>query len=116
MPAQQPSRESAESLSQAVFTTVPAGRTFYYVASRGDTLQRVAVRYGVTVQDLKSWNGLRQDTLLAGQRVRVTSDVVPVAKAGGRSKRAAATRGASKQSSRSTPAKPAVAVKSQRAG
>ena len=43
-------------------------------------------------------------------------DVVPVAKAGGRSKRAAATRGATKQSSRPLPAKPAVAVKSQRAG
>ena len=45
-------------LSQAVFTSVPAGRTFYYTAKRGDTLQRVAVRYGVTVQELKAWNGV----------------------------------------------------------
>jgi LysM repeat protein len=74
------------------------------------------VRYGVTVQELKSWNGLSHDALAAGQRVRVTSDIVPVAKAGGRSKRAAATRGANKQSSKQAPAKPAVAVKSQRAG
>jgi len=116
VPAQQPSRETVETLSQAVFTTVPAGRTFYYVASRGDTLPRIAVRYGVTVQELKAWNGLSHDALAAGQRVRVTSDIVPVAKAGGRSKRAVATRGASKQSSKQVPAKPAVAVKSQRAG
>jgi len=118
VPAQQPSRESAETLSQAVFTTVPAGRTFYYVAARGDTLQRVAVRYGVTAQELKSWNGLTKDTLAAGQRLRVTSDVVPVAKAGGRSKRAVATKGASKPvAAKSAPAKPAAIVpKSQRAG
>jgi len=118
VPAQQPSREAAETLAQAVFTTVPSGRTFYYVAARGDTLQRVASRYGVTVQEIKSWNSLTKDTLVAGQRLRVTSDVVPVAKAGGRSKRAVATHGASKQASgKPAPAKPAaIAHKSQRAG
>ena len=118
VPAQQPSREAAETLAQAVFTTVPSGRTFYYVAARGDTLQRVASRYGVTVQEIKSWNSLTKDTLVAGQRLRVTSDVVPVAKAGGRSKRAVATHGASKQASgKAAPAKPAtIAHKSQRAG
>ena len=116
VPAQQPGPQAAETLSQAVFTTVPAGRTFYHVAARGETLQRIAVRYGVTVTELKTWNGLSKDTLVAGQRVRVTSDVVPVAKAGGRSKRAVATRGASKQASKPGQSKPAVAVKSQRAG
>ncbi len=99
VPAQRPSNEAAETLAQAVFTSVPAGRTFYYTARRGDTLQRVAVRYGVTVSDLKSWNGLHGETLQAGQKVRVTSDVVPVAKAGGTTKRVAATRGASRQAS-----------------
>jgi membrane-bound lytic murein transglycosylase D len=106
VPSQRPSREAAETLSQTVFTTVPAGRTFYYTAARGDTLQRVAARYGVTVAELKMWNSLSKDTLAAGQKLRVTSDVVPVAKAGGRSKRAVATRGASKQTNgKSTPAK-----------
>jgi membrane-bound lytic murein transglycosylase D len=117
VPAQQPSRESAETLSQAVFTTVPSGRTFYHVAQRGETLQRVAARYGVTVGEIKTWNGLTRDTLAAGQRLRVTSDVVPVAKGGGRSKRAVATRGASRPTtSKHAPPKPAVAAKSQRAG
>jgi len=106
VPSQRPSREAADTLAQTVFTTVPAGRTFYYTASRGDTLQRIASRYGVTVQELKTWNGLSNETLAAGQKVRVTSDVVPVAKAGGRSKRAVATKGAGKQTaSRSAPAK-----------
>ena len=77
-----------------MFTTVPSGRTFYHVMQRGDTLQRVASRYGVTVSEIKQWNGLVQERVQAGTRLRVTSDVVPVAKAGGRSKRAMATRGA----------------------
>ncbi len=104
----QPSNEAAATLAQAVFTTVPAGRTFYYTAARGDTLQRVAVRYGVTVQELKAWNGVPHDTLAAGQKLRVTSDVVPVARAGGSTKRAVATRGAGKQarSSKGVAARP----------
>ena len=109
VPSEQPSNEAALTLAQAVFTTVPAGRTFYYTAKRGDTLQRVAVRYGVTAQELKTWNGISHDTLAAGQKLRVTSDVVPVARAGGSTKRAVATRGAGKQaaSAKAVPTKPA---------
>ena len=113
VPSQRPSDEAADTLSQVVFTAVPAGRTFYYTAKRGDTLQRVAVRYGVTVQELKAWNGLSGDALRTGQAIRVTSDVVPVAQASGRTKRVAATRGASKQATaaKGAPAKPAAATK-----
>ena len=109
VPSEQPSNEAARTLAQAVFTSVPAGRTFYYTAKRGDTLQRVAVHYGVTVQELKTWNGISRDMLAAGQKLRVTSDVVPVAKAGGRTKRVVATRGAGKQaaSAKAVPTKPA---------
>ena len=98
VPSQSASTEAVASLSQAVFTTVPSGRTFYYTAKRGDRLSVIAVRYGVTTQELKSWNGITNDTLVAGQKVRVTSDVVPVRKAGGRTKRVVATKGAGKQS------------------
>ncbi|MCC7216364.1 MAG: transglycosylase SLT domain-containing protein [Burkholderiales bacterium] len=123
VPAQRPSDEAEDTLEQTVFTSVPAGRTFYYTAKRGDTLQRVAVRYGVTVAELKSWNGLARDTLAAGQKLRVTSDLVPVARASGKTKRVAATRGASKQAAakpasakaaaaaRKPPAKPASAAR-----
>ena len=119
VPAQRPSDEAENTLERTVFTAVPAGRTFYYTVKRGDTLQGVAVRYGVTPAELKSWNGLGRDTLAAGQKLRVTSDVVPVARASGTTKSVAATRGASKQvtakpaatkpaaAARKTPAKPA---------
>jgi membrane-bound lytic murein transglycosylase D len=123
VPAQQPSREAAETLAHAVFTSVPSGRTFYYVVKRGDTMHAIASRYGVTVSDIKQWNGLVHERLRAGTRLRVTSDVVPVAKKGGRSKRANATRGATATRSHKTstkkaqPPKPSTtASKSQRAG
>jgi membrane-bound lytic murein transglycosylase D len=124
VPAQQPSREAAETLANAVFTSVPSGRTFFYVVRRGDTMHGIASRYGVTVTDIKQWNGLVHERLRAGTRLRVTSDVVPVAKSGGRSKRANATRGATATRSQKTstkqkapPPKPSTtASKSQRAG
>ena len=94
VPSQSPSTDAVASLSQAVFTTVPSGRTFYYTAKKGDRLAAIAARYGVTTQELKSWNGLGKDTLAVGQKLRVTSDVVPVRKAGGRTKSAVATKGA----------------------
>jgi membrane-bound lytic murein transglycosylase D len=123
VPAQQPSREAAETLANAVFTSVPSGRTFFYVVKRGDTMHAIASRYGVRVADIKQWNGLVHERLQAGTRLRVTSDVVPVAKSGGRSKRANATRGATSTRSRKTSTKPvqapkpsSTAAKSQRAG
>ncbi len=111
VPTQRPSDEAAETLSEAVFTAVPAGRTFYYTARRGDTLQRIAARYGASVQELKAWNGLAKDNVRVGQRLRVTSDVVPVARSGGRTKRAVATKGAGKQtrSAKGPAPKPATA-------
>ncbi len=79
VPSQTPSRESVASLGQAVFTTVPEGRTFYYTVRRGDTLASVAVRQGVSLQDLKRWNGIAQDRALrSGQQLRVSSDSPPV--------------------------------------
>ena len=97
VPAQLPSKEVVASLAQAVFTSVPSGRTFYYTVKRGDTLYRIGARYGVTAQELRAWNGLTGEALNAGRKLRVTSDVVPVAQAGGKTKRAVATKGAVKQ-------------------
>ena len=78
VPMQRPSAEAAESLVNAVFTTVPAGRTFYHTVSRGDTLYSIAARYGVTAADVKRWNRLSSESVKTGQRLRVTSDVSPV--------------------------------------
>jgi membrane-bound lytic murein transglycosylase D len=90
VPMQRPTAEAAASLADAVFTTVPAGRTFYHTVARGDTLQGIAARYAVTKEDLKRWNHLSQDSVRKGQKLRVTSDVSPIKSAGhGRAAKAA---------------------------
>jgi membrane-bound lytic murein transglycosylase D len=77
VPSQRPSHESADTLTQAVFTTVPQGRTFFYRVNRGDTLVGIASRYAVTTQDLRQWNNLARNGIAVGQQLRVTSDSAP---------------------------------------
>jgi membrane-bound lytic murein transglycosylase D len=77
VPAQLPADDAAQTLTSAVFTTVPQGRTFYYRVQRGDTLTAVAARYAVTPDDLRRWNRLTRNTLKAGQSLRITSDLAP---------------------------------------
>jgi membrane-bound lytic murein transglycosylase D len=78
VPLQTASVDGAASLENVVFTTVPAGRTFYYTVRRGDTLSRVARRYDVTIADLRRWNRLPDSDLRAGQQLRITSDAPAV--------------------------------------
>ncbi len=82
VPAQSPSDATAETLARTVFTTVPSGRTFYHTVRHGETMSTIAARYGVTAEDLRRWNGLAQNAVRSGQRLRVTSDIVT----GGRSR------------------------------
>jgi membrane-bound lytic murein transglycosylase D len=100
---------AAASLQAAVFTVVPQGRTFYHTVKRGETLNSIAVRYGVTSAELRSWNGLTQSAVKAGQQLRVTSDLVrTAARPGGKSRAAVATGGAGtiKSPSKAAPTRP----------
>ena len=67
---------------------MPSGRTFYHTVRHGESMGTIAKRYGVSADDLRRWNGLSQNTVHSGQRLRVTTDVVTGGKA---PKRAAAT-------------------------
>ena len=98
--------KAAESLADAVFTTVPAGRTFFYTVRRGDTLTGDRRRYGVTMQDLKRWNRLARDDVRAGAKLRVTSDVPPVKSAGKGHARAAKAKASTERGSRAVAARP----------
>ena len=106
---QGPAEAAADTLSSAVFTTVPQGRTFYYRVNRGDTLAGIAARYAVTGQDLRRWNGLSQEGVNVGQTLRITSDLAPNA---GRGKRAAGK----KVSTASAKAKPKTVKPAAKAG
>jgi membrane-bound lytic murein transglycosylase D len=89
VPTQRPTEAAADTLSQAVFTTVPQGRTFYYRVKRGETVTGIAARYAVAPADLRRWNGLNRDAIRTGQTLRVTSDLAPAA---GKGRRAAGTK------------------------
>jgi membrane-bound lytic murein transglycosylase D len=48
-------------------------RTVYRVKP-GDTLSSIARRHGISVAQIKKWNGLRSDRLRAGQRLTIWRD------------------------------------------
>lgn len=53
-------------------TTKPAPFEGYYIVQPGDTLSKIAARYGVSVQTLLSLNGLSNpDRIWVGQRLRI---------------------------------------------
>ena len=56
-------------VAQAAPTT---GRPRTHLVRRTDTLSGIAVRYGITQQQLRQWNGIQGDRVLAGQRLRLT--------------------------------------------
>ena len=78
VPSQGPAEDAAETLTQAVFTTVPQGRTFYYRVKRGDTLRgdRRPLRGDragpAAVEQPRAERGVT-----AGQPLRITSDLAP---------------------------------------
>lgn len=47
------------------------GTNTTYTVKSGDTLYALSLRYGVTVAEIKSWNGLRSDTIRVGQSLIV---------------------------------------------
>ncbi|PLR95866.1 C40 family peptidase [Bacillus sp. T33-2] len=54
----------------------PAGNIEYTIKP-GDTLGAIARQHGVTVQQLKSWNGLSSDLIFAGQKLNIQSAAAP---------------------------------------
>ena len=44
----------------------------HYVVKRGDNLSKIADKYGVTISDLKKWNGLKTNVAQLGQRLVVS--------------------------------------------
>jgi membrane-bound lytic murein transglycosylase D len=71
--------EASDSLENVEALVVPVpppaaavARSETYRARRGDTLVKIADRFGVTLDDLRRWNHLAGIAVTAGQRIRVT--------------------------------------------
>ncbi len=48
-----------------------SGTNTYYTVKSGDTLNKIAAQYGVSVANLRSWNGISGDLIFAGQKIIV---------------------------------------------
>ncbi|MGH2575018.1 MAG: LysM peptidoglycan-binding domain-containing protein [Ignavibacteria bacterium] len=46
-------------------------KTQYYTVKKGDTLAKIADKYDVGISDLKKWNKLKSDDIVAGQKLIV---------------------------------------------
>ena len=44
----------------------------FYCVKAGDNLYRIGLRFGASVNQLKSWNNLRSDKVVVGQQLRVS--------------------------------------------
>ena len=42
-----------------------------YTVKRGDSLGKIASRHHTTIANIKKWNGLKRDTIVPGQRLRI---------------------------------------------
>jgi membrane-bound lytic murein transglycosylase D len=49
----------------------PTRETIRHTVVAGENLIKIADRYGVTAQNLRSWNGLKSNTVAAGRRITV---------------------------------------------
>jgi membrane-bound lytic murein transglycosylase D len=107
VPTQAPSDATMASLQNAVFTAVPSGRLFLHKVRKGETLTSIAAHYSVTAQDIKSWNTGLGSSLVAGQRLRVISDV-PAAGSKSKARRSKAVRSARAPGSKTASVKPGV--------
>ncbi len=49
-----------------------AGGSTFHAVARGETVFSIAQRYGVTVEELRKWNGLKGNAIRRGQRLWVS--------------------------------------------
>lgn len=47
------------------------GKLIYHKIRRGETLSKIARKYGVTVKKIRKWNGLRGNSITAGKRLKI---------------------------------------------
>lgn len=72
---------SMEALADADGGFQTVQKTKYHVVKKGETLGGISNKYGVSVANLKSWNGLKTNTIHVGKKLKiVTSESVAVGK------------------------------------
>ncbi len=62
---------STGNTSQTSNPTTSSSNNTYTIVS-GDTLSKIALKYHVTVSNLKAWNNLKSDTIYVGQKLNIS--------------------------------------------
>ena len=65
------SSPAANTTTQAATAAVPERAKTTYKVRRGDTLGEIASRHGVSINDLRQWNGIRGSRIRTGQRLTI---------------------------------------------
>jgi peptidoglycan DL-endopeptidase LytE len=68
------SSSSSKPTTPAPPSTGNSSKTVYTVVS-GDTLSYIAVKYGVSVRELKNWNSLSSDMIYVGQKLKIDGKI-----------------------------------------
>jgi membrane-bound lytic murein transglycosylase D len=72
IPQQNARQQRSSNSSQRTTPTVPAnGTATIHKIQSGESLSTIAARYGVTVNQLKSWNGISGTRITAGQTLKI---------------------------------------------
>ncbi|MGJ7920793.1 LysM peptidoglycan-binding domain-containing protein [Neobacillus sp. LXY-4] len=69
-----PSTSGSGQASAPSGSATPTNNTISYTVKSGDTLSHIALKYGMTVANLKLLNNLQSDLIYVGQTLKVTSN------------------------------------------
>jgi membrane-bound lytic murein transglycosylase D len=70
----QAATETKENQATTTQTSTPTEATSYHYVRSGENLAMIAGKYGCTVEELKSWNNLKNNTIYPKQKLKVSSD------------------------------------------
>ena len=64
-------KEVSAGVSRSSRSSSSAPSYFVYTVKKGDSLGKIASRNSTTISKIKSWNNLRKDTIIPGQKLRI---------------------------------------------
>lgn len=71
-PVAEPEAEATPAVPEEDPAAQPPGtKLIRHTIERGDRLGAIAGRYGVSIEDVKTWNGLEDDTIKWGQKLKI---------------------------------------------